>query len=186
MTLTLSDDEKQILLKLARDSISARFTETEPPLPPAGGTFNMLCGAFVTLHKQGSLRGCIGYVRGIKPLGEAVRDLAAASAFDDPRFSPVQEAELPELEIEISVLSPLRQIADSAEIEVGTHGIMITRDHHSGLLLPQVATEYGWDRETFLSHTCGKAGLSRDCWKQRNTSIEIFSALIFSESEMQQ
>ena len=186
MTLTLSDDEKQILLKLARDSISARFTQTEPPRPPASAALDKVCGAFVTLHKQGGLRGCIGYVRGIKPLGDSVRDLAAASAFEDPRFPPLQEAELPELEIEISVLSALRRIADSEEIQVGTHGIMITQDYHSGLLLPQVATEYGWDRETFLSHTCGKAGLRRDCWKQRNTIIEIFSALIFSESKMQQ
>jgi AmmeMemoRadiSam system protein A len=184
MTLSLSNEEKRILLKLARDTISTRLSGSQPPRPEAGGVLRELCGAFVTLHKQGSLRGCIGYVRGVKPLIETVVEVAASSAFDDPRFPAVRAAELPELEIEISVLSPLRTISASSEIEVGVHGIMITHGFHSGLLLPQVAGEYGWDRETFLAHTCRKAGLQQDCWKKRGAKIEIFSALVFSESEL--
>jgi AmmeMemoRadiSam system protein A len=183
MTLKLSDEEKKTLLKLARDTISARLKGGEAPRVEPSAVFGELCGAFVTLHKQGALRGCIGYVRGIKPLVDTVREVAAASAFEDPRFPQVREKELPDLEIEISVLSPLRPVSSSGEIEVGVHGLMITQGFRSGLLLPQVAGEYGWDRETFLAHTCRKAGLPQDCWKQPGTRIEIFSALIFSESE---
>jgi AmmeMemoRadiSam system protein A len=184
MTFRLSDEEKRSLLELARGTIAARLKCGEPPRIEPGAVLSEPCGAFVTLHKQQQLRGCIGYVRGIKPLIDTVSEVAAASAFEDPRFPQVSAAELPDLEIEISVLSPLRLITDVKEIEVGVHGIMLTQGFRSGLLLPQVAEEYGWDRETFLAHTCRKAGLPGDCWKQRGTEIEIFSALIFSESKL--
>jgi AmmeMemoRadiSam system protein A len=136
-------------------------------------------GAFVTLKKGGQLRGCIGHIKGVKPLYRIVREMAVAAAFHDPRFNPVTEAELPELEIEISVLTPLRQITDVEEIEVGKHGILIEKGVQSGLLLPQVATEYGWDRKTFLEHTCRKAGLSTDAWKDKETRICTFCAEVF-------
>jgi AmmeMemoRadiSam system protein A len=136
-------------------------------------------GAFVTLQKKGQLRGCIGYIEGHGPLHNTIKEMAEAAAFRDPRFSPVKEKELPELDIEISVLTPLQRVKDVNEIQVGTHGIYIKKGWYSGLLLPQVATEYGWDRQTFLEHTCQKAGLPSAAWKEKDTEIYIFSADIF-------
>jgi AmmeMemoRadiSam system protein B/AmmeMemoRadiSam system protein A len=136
-------------------------------------------GAFVTVHKRGQLRGCIGYIEGHGPLHKTIEEMAEAAAFRDPRFSPVKEKELPELEIEISVLTPLKKISDINEIEVGKHGIYIKKGWFSGLLLPQVATEYRWDRQTFLEHTCQKAGLPSSAWREKDTEIYIFSADIF-------
>ncbi|RKZ20397.1 AMMECR1 domain-containing protein, partial [bacterium] len=131
--------------------------------------------------KHGELRGCIGLIKGIKPLYLAVQDMAIAAALRDPRFPPVSPSELDEIEIEISVLTPLKEVKDVEEIKVGRDGIYIERGYHSGLLLPQVATEYGWTREEFLDHTCMKAGLFPGCWKEEGTKIYRFSALIFSE-----
>ena len=136
-------------------------------------------GAFVTIQKKGQLRGCIGYIEGRGPLYKTIEEMAEAAAFRDPRFPPVKEKELAELEIEISVLTPLKKITDVNEIEVGKHGIYIKKGWYSGLLLPQVATDYGWDRQTFLEHTCQKAGLPTNAWKEKNTEIYIFSADIF-------
>jgi len=106
-----------------------------------------------------------------------------SASLNDPRFPPLTEEELRDIDIEISVLSPLKEIQDVSEIEVGRHGIYITRGYQSGVLLPQVATEYGWDRETFLQHTCQKAGLPPDAWKQEGTKIEIFDAQVFGEKD---
>ena len=136
-------------------------------------------GAFVTITKNGQLRGCIGYIEGRGPLHKTIEEMAEAAAFRDPRFRPVTEKELPDLEFEISVLTPLRRLTDVNEIEVGKHGIYIKKGWNSGLLLPQVATEYGWDRQTFLEHTCQKAGLPSNAWKDKNAEIYIFSADIF-------
>jgi AmmeMemoRadiSam system protein A len=136
-------------------------------------------GAFVTINKRGQLRGCIGYIEGHGPLYKTIEEMAEAAAFRDPRFNPVTEKELPDLEIEISVLTPLKRITDVNEIEVGKHGIYMKKGWYSGLLLPQVATEYGWDRQTFLEHTCQKAGLPTTAWKDKNAEIYIFSADIF-------
>ena len=129
------------------------------------------------------LRGCIGYIHALKQLDETIIEMAQAAAFRDPRFPPVTKDEFDDLEIEISVLTPIREIEDINEIEVGKHGIIIERGGYSGLLLPQVATDYGWDRETFLEHTCNKAGLPTDAWKQEGTKIKIFSADIFHEEK---
>jgi len=136
-------------------------------------------GAFVTITKKGQLRGCIGYIEGRGPLHKTVEEVAEAAAFGDPRFGSVTEKELPDLEYEISVLTPLQRITDVKEIEVGKHGIYMKKGWNSGLLLPQVATEYGWDRQTFLEHTCQKAGLPTNAWKDKSTEIYIFSADIF-------
>ncbi len=141
-------------------------------------------GAFVTIHKQGQLRGCIGYIIGVKPLWETVREVAESAALRDPRFPSVSPAELDNLDLEISALSVPRIIHDVAEIQVGVHGIIMRRGYSQGLLLPQVATEYGWDRETFLEHTCMKAGLPTDAWKDSDTEIQIFSAEVFDESQI--
>jgi len=178
----LTVDEKRVLLALARDTITQYVTERKrPPLPEADGILGEPCGAFVTIHKRGRLRGCIGNMIGRGPLVELIQEMAIASATQDPRFHPLSREELSEIDIEISVLSPMRKITDVNEIEVGKHGILMSRGMFQGVLLPQVATEYGWDRETFLMHTCLKAGLPEDAWKDPETNIEIFSAQVFGE-----
>ena len=182
--MNLSEEEKKILLTIARLSIISRFQKENNQYPKPTQVLYTKCGAFVTLHKAGKLRGCIGYVIAAKPLYKTVQEVAQSSAFSDPRFSPVTENEIPNLEIEISVLTPLRKISSVDEIEVGTHGIMIKSGYSSGLLLPQVATEQGWNRDTFLTHTCYKAGLAGDCWKNPGTEIEIFSAIVFNEKDV--
>lgn len=183
---SLSREEKALLLKIARDAVEAyarnRKTPALPDHLPPGLTRS--AGAFVTLHKLGQLRGCIGNFFGEGPLAATVQKMAVAAGWEDPRFSPVAEKELPHLDLEISVLSPLREIKDLGEIEVGKHGIFITKGYYRGVLLPQVATEYGWDRDTFLAHTCQKAGLPMDAWKKGGLKIEIFSAQVFSEKEL--
>ncbi|MBN2554006.1 MAG: AmmeMemoRadiSam system protein A [Spirochaetales bacterium] len=181
MSFELTPKEKQILLKTAREAISARLEKRRPRYPEPTEILKKKCGAFVTLHEHGSLRGCIGFVIPSKPLIETVAETAQSSAFNDPRFPPLTEGELKDIEIEISVLSPLRRIESVGEIEVGVHGIMLRSGFRSGLLLPQVATEYGWDRDTFLTHTCYKAGLPGDCWRAADTEIEVFSAVVFGE-----
>ncbi len=178
--LGLSEEEKKTLHEIARTVIWNKASgKRVPEFKVKSRRLKELRGAFVTIHKRGDLRGCIGYIRGNKPLYKSVEEMAEAAAFDDPRFPPVTEKELKDLDIEISVLTPLRQIDDINEIEVGKHGIFIERGFYSGLLLPQVATEYGWDRENFLEQTCLKAGLPRHAWKDKETTIYIFSADIF-------
>lgn len=178
--LGLSTEDKELLRRLARQTIEAKCRgekaaaiETSSPLPQEHR------GAFVTLKKHGELRGCIGHIIGDRPLAQTVAEMAAAAAFEDPRFLPVTKDELADLEIEISVLTPPRQINNADEIQVGLHGIILQQGGRSGLLLPQVASEYGWDRETFLRQTCRKAGLPSDAWKDKQTKIYIFSAEVF-------
>lgn len=183
MEFSLTPSERHTLLVVARNAIRERLGL--PPLSEAPGpttpALQRPCGAFVTLHKQGMLRGCIGHITASLPLIETVREMAVSSALHDPRFPPVVRSEVDELHLEISVLSPFRRITDPREIEVGVHGILLRAGHHSGLLLPQVATEQGWDRDTFLDHTCMKAGLPPGTWREAGTEIEVFSAIVFSE-----
>jgi AmmeMemoRadiSam system protein A len=179
----LDDEEKKILIATAREAIAAHLLARKPKFPAPTSALEVPCGVFVTLHKKGSLRGCIGNVIGTRPLIETVEDVAVSSAFRDPRFPPLERREYSEVDLEISVLSPLHRIENIDEIQVGVNGIMMRRGYSSGLLLPQVATEYGWNRETFLTHTCYKAGLSGDAWKKKDTEIEIFSAIVFGEKE---
>ncbi len=181
----LSKEEKNSLIELVRDTIRARLNG-QPLLHfnPSTERLSQNSGAFVTLHKRGALRGCIGYVEAIKPLYQSVQDMALAAAFQDPRFPPLTESEFDDIDIEISVMSPVQRIDGVDEIEVGTHGIIIKRGFYQGLLLPQVATEQEWDRDTFLQHTCYKAGLDGDCWKKPDTEIYVFSAEVFSEKEL--
>ena len=176
----LTDEEKEILHKIARAAIESRCTgEKYPEIKITSKTLKEKRGAFVTLHKRGNLRGCIGYIRAQRPLHETIKEMALASAFQDNRFNPVKKGELKDIHIEISVLTPLKKIDSIEEIEVGKHGIYIIKGYHSGILLPQVATEYGWDRNTFLEHTCTKAGLPTDAWKKKDIEIYIYSADIF-------
>lgn len=177
----LTDEEKKELLAIARATVESAVSRGEghEPAPTASETLGREYGAFVTLTKQGRLRGCIGYTSAVKPLYLTVRDVATYAALRDPRFAPVTPQELPELSYEISVLSPLRRVGDAEQIEVGRDGLLMKNGGHEGLLLPQVPVEQGWDRKTFLEQTCGKAGLDRDCWKSEDTDIFRFTAVVF-------
>ena len=180
----LNAEEQKQLLEIARKTIlvSLKQGKMDEESAPTKG-LGRPCGAFVSLHKLGQLRGCIGTFTSPRPLVNTVQEMALSSSRRDPRFPPVQEEEMQDIDIEISVLSPLREIKDVGEIEVGRHGIYITKGFYSGVLLPQVATEYGWGRETFLEHTCMKAGLPPDTWKEAGVKIEIFDAQVFGEKE---
>lgn len=183
--MELTDQEKKYLLKLARDVINYSVAGGEQPSAEAiTPTLAEHRGAFVTIKKAGSLRGCIGYIEAIKPLVETVSEMATAAALRDHRFPPVSAEELDQLELEISVLSPIYKITDPSEIQVGRHGLIVRRGAYQGLLLPQVPTEYGWDRETFLSQTCRKAGLPPDAWKMEGTEISAFTAEVFDEASL--
>lgn len=178
--LGLTEEEKKALRAIAVHAIEAKLSGMPlPDITPGSDTLKEKRGAFVTLHKKGALRGCIGYIQTQHPLYKTVQEMAIAAAFSDPRFDPLRPEEFPEVDLEISVLTPFRQISDIEEIEVGKHGLMIVKENRSGLLLPQVATEYNWDKETFLQHTCTKAGLEPLAWKDKETQLYIFSADIF-------
>jgi AmmeMemoRadiSam system protein A len=180
--MNLSAADKKLLLQMARASIEAHLLDK--PLPALKEVPRSLCeprGAFVSLHRKGQLRGCIGYLEAVKPLGQTVREMAASAAFHDPRFRPLGKEELADLEVEISVLSPMQLVKNIDDIQVGTHGLYIVQGMCRGLLLPQVATEYKWDRLTFLGQTCCKAGLPTNAWKEPDTKIYLFTAEIFGD-----
>ncbi len=180
-----SADERRWLLRVAHLAIRAAVCGEAGPealkLGQATAHLREARGAFTTLHEHGKLRGCIGYVMAVAPLDQTIRETARAAALDDPRFPPVTEDELESLQLEISVLSPMFAIAPE-DVVVGRHGLMMSHQGRRGLLLPQVAPEWGWDRETFLSQTCRKAGLAADCWKH-GAKIEAFTAEVFGEAE---
>ena len=183
-SLSLTEEDGQVLIETARSAIASRLSEKPGCYPAAVTPALMLpCGAFVTLKSDGCLRGCIGRISSAKSLLQTVKEVAVSSAFEDPRFPPVTKAEWPRIRIEVSVLSPFTRVEDPRCVCVGTHGVMIRRGFSSGLLLPQVATEQGWDRETFLSHACRKAGLPPDAWKNPGTQIEVFTATVFGQEE---
>jgi uncharacterized protein len=182
--MQLTDREKIILLDIAKNAIAAKINnKNTPELNVDSETIKEKRGAFVTLKKHGHLRGCIGYIKPVKPLSETVQEMAVAAAFNDPRFPSLKPNEVKDLTFEISVLSPLKRIKNINEIEVGKHGLYIVRGYRSGLLLPQVAVEYKWDRETFLKETCYKAGLPLDAWMDESTEVYIFSADYFGDTD---
>jgi len=177
----LNKDEQEFLLDVARKTIIEHAKNGRTPdFQSDNPGLHRKCGAFVTLtEKNGALRGCIGYVEPIKPLLHTIVDMAVACSSRDPRFQPVEPDEFPNLDVEISVLTPLEEIRKADKVCVGRHGLMIRKGSASGLLLPQVATEYGWDRPRFLEETCRKAGLKTDAWKEPDAKLFIFSAQIF-------
>jgi AmmeMemoRadiSam system protein A len=176
-------DQQNFLLKLARDAIAFYIKKGKSLKATCReGALSEKRGAFVTLKKDGQLRGCIGYTLPQAPLCETVIDAAEKAAFQDFRFPPLERGELDEVRIEISVLGLPRRIKDPAEVEVGRHGILISRGGRRGLLLPQVPLEWDWDRETFLRHGCLKAGLEPEAWRDPQTRIEVFTAQVFSEA----
>ncbi len=168
------------LLRHARRAVAARLEDREPEPLPSPGALGEPAAAFVTIRLHDRLRGCIGSVEHDEPLHEVVARCAVDAAIRDPRFPPLPPAELPDVRFEISVLTPFRRVADPTETEVGRHGVMVEHGPHRALLLPQVPAEWGWDRDTFLSQTCIKAGLSADAW-QTGAAVHTFEAQVFGE-----
>ena len=196
----LTDEEGKIALAAAKSAVYGKVAKTakasgafgDAPSAPANigeyEIFGEKRGVFVTLTEDGELRGCIGYPYPVLPLGEALHDAAVSAAVRDPRFMPVRENELAALEFEVTILTPPELLTCSAadrpkNIEVGRHGLIIKDRGMSGLLLPQVATEYGWDAEEFLMHTCIKAGTDKNAWKRDDVSLYTFEGQIFSERQ---
>lgn len=184
MKASLGLDEQRALLGLAREAIRARLEGRPPAEAPVAPRLLEPGGAFVTLSRRsdGGLRGCIGFIEASRPLAEAVAEAAVLAATADTRFEPVEAAELERLQLEISVLSPLEP-ARPEDVVVGRHGLMIRHAGRSGLLLPQVAEEHDWDRETFLDQTCRKAGLPQGAWRQPGAELRAFTAQVFGEEK---
>ncbi len=183
-TLALTEEDGQVLIEAARSAIASRLSRKGGCYPaPVAPALMLPGGAFVTLKQEGCLRGCIGRVSSPKSLLDTVKEVAVCSAFEDPRFPPVTSAEWPSIRVEVSVLSPLKRIDDPRQVCVGVHGVLIRRGCNSGLLLPQVATEQGWDREGFLAGACRKAGLPPNAWMGPETQIQVFSAAVFQQAE---
>jgi|WetSurMetagenome_2_1015567.scaffolds.fasta_scaffold106805_3 AmmeMemoRadiSam system protein A len=185
--MDLTNEEKRTLLKIARSSIQSAlggkpFSQKEFK---KSESLSRRSGVFVTLRIGENLRGCIGYVEPFYPLAQATQEAAVKAAMEDPRFMPMTSTELPNITIEISVLSPLSELHDTKQIEIGKHGLVIDTGFKRGLLLPQVASEYGWDREQFLKHTALKAGLPSDAWKQKEAKLFTFTVDKFEESEFE-
>ena len=177
----ITSSDQQRLLRLARAALEARVRRQPAPSLDGGGALDWPRGAFVTLHHRGALRGCLGRIGAEAPLGSTVADLAAAVSDSDSRFEPVSSSELADIALEISVLTPGCEVQTIEEIEVGRHGLIVEDGPRRGLLLPQVATEHGWDREAFLAQTCLKAALPADAWR-RGARILIFEAQVFAEA----
>ncbi len=176
----LSEAEERELLQLARRALETRLLGVaKEPRKAYAGALAKPCGAFVTLHKRERLRGCVGYIEALTPLHKTVEDCAVAAALRDPRFEPVRPDEVAELRLEISVLSPLADLRPE-QVEVGRHGLLVSDGPWRGLLLPQVAVEWKWDREQFLRATCEKAGLPPEAWRH-GARIQAFTAQVFAE-----
>ncbi len=178
---SLSAQQKTTLLRIARESIEHHLNGRHPPDYEVDDQLARPGAAFVTLEKQSRLRGCIGFTQAVRPLYLTVSHCAISAAVDDNRFRPVTESEIDSLHIEISVLTPLQKVSSPEEIVVGRDGLMITLGRHRGLLLPQVAEEYGWTVDKFLSATCEKAGLPPNAWRNPDAMLYKFQALIFEE-----
>jgi len=175
-----SEADRVVLLRLARDAIAAHVERRAFPDPPLVGSLAVRCGAFVTLHAHGALRGCIGHIEPDDAIGRVIPRCAVSACSADSRFAAITEIELPALAIELSLLGPLVPISESSDIQIGRDGLVVELGWRRGLLLPQVATEWKWNREAFLAHTCQKAGLPRDAW-QKGARLWRFEAEVFSE-----
>lgn len=174
-------EERAVLLRLAHESILSALERREISLTPPSPHLDEPRGAFTTIYFHGTLRGCVGYVFPVASLYRTVAETARAAAFEDTRFSPVSPQEAPELDVSLSILSPLRVITPG-EVEIGRHGLVVSHGGRRGLLLPQVPVEHRWDRATFMEQTCRKAGLPLDAWRQGAT-LEAFTAEVFGDRE---
>jgi AmmeMemoRadiSam system protein A len=190
MEFNLTDDEKTALLEAARETISAKLEKRPPHCTKLDGLLSRQgkdsvlkanCGAFVTLHKGGDLRGCIGIMHGDFPLEETVRMMAGEAAFRDPRFQSLKVDELESCRLEISVLSPMELCRDPDTVEVGVHGLLLKLNRRSGVLLPQVPVEQGWNRDEYLDYISVKAGLPANSHKAPGAKLYTFTAIVFGE-----
>lgn len=180
--MSLKKQEQKILLDLAREAIGHHIQHGSiPPHDITGDNLTLPAGCFVCIKNGGNLRGCIGMFFSDRPLFRLVQEMAVAAATKDPRFYPMGSKDLSDFSLEISVLSPLQKITDVAEIHVGKHGLYIEKNSFNGVLLPQVAVQYKWDRETFLAQTCIKAGMKKDDWRE-GANIHIFTADVFTDT----
>jgi AmmeMemoRadiSam system protein A len=185
ISMNLTNDEKRTLLEIARSAIAAAVeNKTLPTLNFQSAALKRNSGVFVTLRIGEDLRGCIGYIEPLFPLARATQEVAVKAAMEDPRFMPVTLPEIQKIIIEISVLSPLSELQDVEKIEIGKHGLVIDAGYRRGLLLPQVATEYNWDRKQFLKQIALKAGLPPDAWKRSEVKLFTFTVEKFDESEI--
>ena len=184
LSFQLTDDDRRALLRIARSAIVSEV-RGEPLLTTAAGELSdnlkVTTGVFVTIHQASELRGCIGHIRSNVPLCEATDEVARSAAVRDPRFPRLSIAELDTIQLEVSVLSPFVPVLDPESVVAGRDGLIVQRGFHSGLLLPQVATEHGWSRDELLGWTCRKAGLPLDAWRDRTTTIQKFTADVFDE-----
>jgi AmmeMemoRadiSam system protein A len=176
----LTTEAQRLLLRVARRALEARVRRLRVPEPDTTGANQPPQGAFVTIFHRDDLRGCLGRITSDLPLPGLIHHLAQEVADSDPRFDPVRPGELEAISIEVSVLTPEREIQAVAEVEIGRHGLIVERGWQRGLLLPQVAVEHAWDRETFVAHTCLKAGLTADAW-QHGARMFVFEAQVFGE-----
>jgi AmmeMemoRadiSam system protein A len=176
-----SAEERQFLLKLAHESIIAAVDHRPFAGEPPSAHFAELRGAFTTIYYEGNLRGCVGYAIAVTPLFQTVIETARAAALEDFRFPRVSREEAADLEVSLSILSPLQPIR-AEEVEVGRHGLVVSLGHRRGLLLPQVPVEHGWNRQTFLEQTCRKAGLPLDAW-QLGAELQAFTAECFGDED---
>ena len=185
--MKLSIDEKKTLLNLARETIELYLNEGKKYFPHEDikTRFSVEMGAFTTLNEHDELRGCIGYIIPFKPLWETIRDTAIEAAVHDPRFPSVRLNELVDITIEISVLTVPQKVKSAEDIILGRDGVIVKRGYNQGVFLPQVATETGWDKETFLNYLCyEKAGLPPSAWKDPDTELLTFQAMVFSEKDI--
>ncbi|HOZ01454.1 MAG TPA: AmmeMemoRadiSam system protein A [Candidatus Syntrophosphaera sp.] len=178
----MTSELKQELLQLARQSIAGHWTRHKPQRPEEP-EFLKKRGVFVSLHSQGELRGCIGYIQPYKNIADSVIEMAQAAAFQDPRFTALSEKELDDVDIEISVLSEMTPVLNTSEIKIGRDGLYIKHPRGSGLLLPQVPTEWNWDLKTFLKQICRKAGLHDEAWKDEGAQLYRFEAEVFGDAD---
>lgn len=178
----LAAEDRRRLLSVARRAVADALAGRQPDHVEPHGVLGLRSGVFVSFHLRGALRGCIGHPDGDQPLAEVVPRCAVAAATEDPRFAPVDPDELDDCVIEISVLGPISPVEAVADIAVGRHGLIVEQGWHRGLLLPQVAVEHRWDRDTFLARTCGKAGLPADAWK-RGARMLKFEADVFDDAD---
>ncbi len=184
----MDEKDKKVLLQIARKSVESAvidISNDQTQAEPFSPELKEKNGAFVTLRTQGKLRGCIGRMVSDIPLHKLVSEMAVSAATEDPRFNQIEPSELDDLEIEISVLSPLQMAENPLDFELGRHGIYIKKDSATGCFLPQVATDTGWTKEEFLTHCCStKAGLSPDAWKEKDVEVYIFTSEIISEKDV--
>ncbi len=183
MNFVLAQKERSLLLATARESVESSLERREPRWPEVPPSLTVPRGAFVTLSSAAHLRGCIGRLTPSGPLADTIRAMARAAAFEDPRFPPVGIEEWPSVTIEVSVLGPMERLASAGDLVVGRHGLYIVQGFRAGVLLPQVATEWGWDRDEFLLQVCRKAGLPPAAWKDPTAELYRFEAAVFGEDE---